>query len=239
MAECDRSNDRCRQMLCVHRVPVFSSLNHEDLIKVSALIRHREFQKGETIFLEGGKPDSLILINDGSAKAFKVTPDGREQILYVFSQGDFFGEQYLFGNLTASYTVTALETVQACMLSKEHFRQMLRSHPDIAIEIIEELGERMAQLENAMQTMGTRNVDARIGTLLLDYAVKFGSEAPEGTLIRLPLSREGMANYLGVARETVSRKLAVLENEGVIRSLNNKTILLLDRAALQTAAGAA
>jgi CRP/FNR family transcriptional regulator len=95
----------------------------------------------------------------------------------------------------------------------------------------------MARLENAMQGMGVRNVDNRIGGILLEFAAKYGIEEKEGTLIHLPLSREGIANYLGVARETVSRKLGQLENEGVIRSVNNKSILILDKEALGTLAG--
>jgi CRP/FNR family transcriptional regulator len=221
----------------MRKVPIFSSLDQADLLHIASLINHRKYKKGETLLAEGDSPDTLVILNEGSVKAFKITPDGREQILYVFSEGDFFGERNLFGRQTAAYTVEALEPVKTCSLSKDNFHKLLHVHPDIAVKIIEELEERMARMEGAFQSMGVRNVDNRISALLLDFARKYGSAVPEGLLIRLPLSREGMANYLGIARETVSRKLGQLESEGIIRSVSNKDILVLDRGALELSAG--
>jgi CRP/FNR family transcriptional regulator len=222
----------------VRKVPIFSSLSQEEVEKVSGLINHREYKKGEFLLHEGEKSEYIIIIHEGSAKAFKYTMDGREQILYVFSEGYFFGEQNLLTDRTATYSVEALQTVKTCMLSKSQFQKLLYQFPDIAVKIITELGERMARLENAMQGMGVRNVDNRIGGILLEFAAKYGTQDKEGTIIQLPLSREGIANYLGVARETVSRKLGQLESEGVIRSINNKSILILDQDALVDIAGA-
>jgi CRP/FNR family transcriptional regulator len=220
----------------MHKVPIFSSLDQDDLVKIASLIGHREYIKGEILFDEGATPNSLIILNEGSVKAYKYTPEGREQILYIFAEGDFFGEQYLFGSRKAAYSVEALEPVKTCTLSKGDFQQVLRTYPEIAVKIIEELEARMGRLENAMQSMGVRSVDTRVSALILDFAVKYGASVPEGTLIRLPLSREGMANYLGITRETVSRKLGQLENENIIRSVSNKSILVLDRTALEALA---
>jgi CRP/FNR family transcriptional regulator len=221
----------------MHKVPILSSLNKEDLEKISDLITHHIFKKGETLLREGDRTDSIVIIHEGSAKAYKTTTDGREQILYVFTEGDFFGEQNLFRNHYATYSVEALQTLKTCHLSKAQFQQLLYSYPEIAVKIIDELGSRMSRLETAMQSMGVRNVDNRIGGILLEFAAKYGSQDPNGTVIHLPLSREGIANYLGVARETVSRKFSQLESEGVIRSRNNKEIIILDQEALQGIAG--
>ncbi len=193
----------CHNRLCIHKVPIFSSLAHEDIMKVKTLIHHREYRKGESIYKEGDKLDSIVIINEGSAKALKYTADGREQILYVFSEGDFFGEQYLLSDQIATFTVETLEKVKVCMFSKENFTQLILNYPNIAMQIIEELGERVTQLLNTIQNIGAKSVDARVSSLLLDFSKKYGKKVPEGTLIRLPLSREGMANYLGLARETV------------------------------------
>jgi CRP/FNR family transcriptional regulator len=227
----------CPHSVCVHKVPVFSTLNGEDLARVASLIRHLEYRKGETLFAEGDALDALVIVNVGSVKAYKITPDGREQILYIFSEGDFFGERNLFGGQTASYSVEALEPVKVCSFTRESFRALIQAHPDIAVRIIEALEERIARMENALQTIGVRSLDGRVSALILEFAEKYGANVPEGILIRLPLSREGIANYLGVARETVSRKLGQLETEGVIRSVSNKSILLIDREALSLSAG--
>lgn len=229
----------CHNELCIHKVPIFSSLNYQDLEKISELIIHREYKKGELLINDGEKSESIIIINEGSVKAYKILPDGREQILYVFSEGDFFGEQNLLSERVATYTVEALQSVKVCSLSKDKLQELLYIHPDIAIKIIAELGERMSRLENAMQGMGVRNVDNRVSGLLLEFSAKYGTKTKDGIMIQLPLSREGIANYLGIARETVSRKLGQLENEGMIRSIGSKSILILDTEALETIAGIA
>ncbi len=234
---CSCDGSACGHQLCVGKVPIFSSLGQQDLDRVASMIRHREYRKGEAIFAEGDTPDALIIVNEGSAKAFKYTPGGQEQILYIFDEGNFFGEQYLFRSQIAAYHVQALEPLKVCTLSKAHFEQLLHSYPDIAVMVIQELGRRMARLENALQSSGVRNLDARISALLLDFSEKYGSDTPEGLLLRLPLNREGMANYLGIARETFSRKLGQLESERLIRSVDNKSILLLNIEALQQTAG--
>ncbi len=228
----------CHNDLCVKKVPIFSSLSQDEVEKLSELINHREYKKGELMMHDGERSENIVIIHEGSAKAFKYTPDGREQILYVFSEGDFFGEQNLLTDRTATFSVEALHPVKTCTLSKAQFQKLLYQYPDIAVKIIAELGERMARLENALQGMGVRNVDNRIGGLLLEFASKYGTKGKEGVLIQLPLSREGIANYLGVARETVSRKLGQLESDGIIRSVNNKSILILDQNALAELAGA-
>ena len=237
MTGCGCDTSQCLHKLCVQKVPIFSSLRQDELIKLSSLIGHLSFKKGERLFEEGSNPDSLYILNVGSVKAYRYTPEGREQILYVFSEGDFFGEQFLLGNRKAAYHVEALESIKICTLSKDNFQQVLRQFPEIAIRIIEELEERLSRLENVMQGMGVRSVDSRIGSLLLTFSEQYGSDTAEGTLIRLPLSREGIANYLGIARETVSRKLGQLENDQIIRSVGSKGILILDRPSLELSAG--
>lgn len=228
----------CHERLCIHKVPIMSSLNEEELIKISDMISHHIFTKGEILYLEGDSTDSIIIIHEGNAKAYKNTPDGREQILYVFTEGDFFGEQNLFRNHYSSYTVEALDTLRTCHLSRGEFQKLLYKYPDIAVKIIDELGIRLTRLENVMQSIGVRNVDSRIGDTLLEFASRYGKKEPEGIVIQLPLSREGIANYLGVARETLSRKFSQLENDSIIRSINNKKILILDYDALLLLSGA-
>ncbi len=237
MHENSQQCTHCNNNICIHKVPIFYNLDREDLFKIAELIQHKSFKKGEIIFSHGDKVDSIIILNRGSAKAYKYTPDGREQILYVFSEGDFFGEQYLLTNRTAEYTVEALQAVKVCMLSKEQFEQLLLQHPNIAIKIIEQLGARMSRLERVMESMGVRSVDSRVYSLILEYTKEYGKMVPEGMLIRLPLSREGIANYLGIARETISRKLSQLESDGILRSVSNKSILILNVAALEELVG--
>jgi len=225
---------KCQHKLCARRVPIFSTLGEDELGEVSGLIVRKQYEKGELILVDGAECDSLIIINTGKTKAFKDTADGKEQILYIFSEGDFFGEKNLLGKQTATYNVGALEETHVCMIRKNDFRQLLREHPDIGFKVMEELSGRMDRLESSIENMGTRSVEARVGAVLLEFSQKYGRPHQKGILFELPLSREGIANYIGVARETVSRKMSLLSDEKIIEMVGNKKIIILDMIALKT-----
>lgn len=223
----------CQNRLCLYKVPLFSGLPPKDLAAIAGRIRHLSFDRGERLLGEGDVLQAVYILDEGSVKLARTTPDGREQILYVLSDGDFFGEGSLLAEEGAGFFAEALSPVKCCVFSRDDFRDLLLTHPHIAVNIISQLGKRMDRLESALQNMGVRSVDARIGSLLLEYAAQYGQHTPGGLRFRLPLSREGMANYLGIARETVSRKLSQLEEEGLIRLLSPRDLLVPDLDALE------
>lgn len=228
----------CGHEPCAHRVQIFRGLNSGELQKVARLIVRKRFAKGAFILLEGSELDSLIIINRGQVKAFRDTAEGKEQILYIFSEGDFFGEKHLLQkSRLASYHVQALEDTHLCIIRKQDFQPMLRSIPGIALKVLEELCDRLDRLEHAIEAMGTGSVEARIALVLLEFAARYGQSTPRGLLIELPLSREGIANYVGLTRETVSRKMSLLQEIGILEMIGNKKILLKNLEALRAYLG--
>ncbi len=225
--------EKCAHEMCTRRVPIFAALDRDELNRVADLIIRREYAKAELITMEGDHLDSLVIINQGQVKAFKDTNEGKEQILYIFSAGDFFGEKNILQQQKAAYHIEALERTNVCMINKKDFQLLLREYPDIGLKIIDELSNRIDKLENAIHTMGTKNVEVRVNSVLLEFAKKYGKDHIKGVEIELPLSREGIANYIGLTRETVSRKMNLLQEEGIIEMLGNKRIILLDKQALE------
>lgn len=226
--DCNLECLECLEELCVHKIPLFSTLNRDDFEEIAHQMSFRKYRKGETILAQGSVPHAITIIRKGSAKACRITPDGQEKILYIFTKNDYFGEQYLFGDQCAAYTVIALERVHTCSFSKEHFQELIKTHPALAQKFIEELGRRVIQLENTLQKAGSQTLDAKIAALLLEFSEKYSIQTERGLEIILPISREGVANYLGVARETLSRKLNQLEDKHILHSYGNKRILLLN-----------
>jgi CRP/FNR family transcriptional regulator, anaerobic regulatory protein len=223
----------CQHQLCARRVMIFSTLDAEELGRIVSLIVRKQYAKGELIILEGSNLESLIIVNRGQVKVFRDTHEGKEQILYIFSAGDFFGEKNLLWNQEAAYNVEALEETNVCMIKKNDFQQLLREYPDIGLKIMEELCSRLDRLENTIESMGTKNVEARVNMVLLEFAGKYGKEHSKGLLIELPLSREGIANYIGLTRETVSRKMSLLQDEGIIEMIGNKKVVIINKKALE------
>lgn len=131
-----------------------------------------------------------------------------------------------------SLYVEALEETQVCMIRKNDFEKLLIEYPGIGLKLIEELSGRLERLEDAVKNMGMKTVESRVNAILLEFAQKYGEEHKNGILVELPLSREGIANYIGLARETVSRKLSLLQDEGIIEMIGNKKIVIRNRDAL-------
>ncbi len=219
--------------MCAGRVPIFSEFNQEELTRVSGLIIRKQYKKGELIIMEGSRPESMIIINSGRVKAYKNTNEGKEQILYIFSEGDFFGEKNLLLNMEATYNAEALEDTGVCTIRKKNFQELLGEFPELGFKVMEELCGRLTRLENAIESMGARNVESRVNSVLLEFCDKYGKVTPEGILVDLPLSREGIANYIGLARETVSRKMSLLQDEGIIDMIGNKKVVVLNKKALK------
>lgn len=225
--------ERCGHKICARRVPIFSELNPEELNKVVDLIIRKKYEKGEMILMKEQMLDSLMIINEGKVKAYRNTFEGKEQILYLFTNGDFFGEKNLLRKQEVSYNVEALETTHICMIPNKSFQELLSEFPDISFKIIEQLCKRIDHLESSIENMGTKSVEARVNAVLLEFAKKYGSVDGRGILVELPLSREGIANYIGITRETVSRRLSFLQEEGIIEMIGNKKVRIHNIEALE------
>lgn len=237
MEEHNCSCNHCHDRLCVQRVPIFAALDRTELEKIVSLITHKKYYKGELVIMAGRRNENLIIINQGKVKAFRYTRDGREQILYIFSVGDFFGETNLIRDQETNYNIEALEDTGLCLIGKKDFHQLIHKYPEIGLKIMAELCNRLEGLEKILENMGANNAELRVNAVLLEFGRKFGREDAQGIIIDLPLSREGIANYIGLTRETVSRKLNLLQEEGLIKMDGNKRIIILDKKALERSIG--
>lgn len=225
--------ERCKTQLCASKVSIFANLNHEELVEIVKMTGHRDYHKGETIFLEDADAKTLYLVNEGKIKIYKYTKDGKEQILHILSEGDFFGELNLFKTGKYSFNAEAITPTKLCTLTKDKMRELIIAKPEIGLKILEVIGERLAKVETLVQNLATNDVEARIAYLLLDLKDRYGRKGSQGIEIKLPLTREEMSNFTGVARETMSRKLKKFEDEGIIKLVGIKKILIIDEGRLE------
>lgn len=223
----------CNHKYCAKKVSLFSSLSDNDLNMVVNLVTQKAFNKGDTIFSEGEIFDKLFIINSGSMKVYKYTKDGKEQILYILKEGEFLGDLNLLKEDTFKFSATALESINICIIHKDDFDALIKSNPNISIKVLEYAHDRITSLENLIQTLTTKDVEVRLATLLLNLSKTFGIKTPKGIEITLSLTREDMANFIGVTRETISRKLSHFQSENIIEIFENKLILIKNVDALR------
>lgn len=232
-SSCSNCCNNCRGELCASKVPIFENLNYQELLEIVNIINHKELKKGDTIFSEGGIANTLYFINEGKIKLYKVTKDGKEQILHILSEGDFFGELELLKVSTYGFSSKAIMDSKICTLTKDEMKKIMLKNPEISMKVLETLAKRLSSVENLAQNLATNDADSRIAYLLIDLSEKYGEKTDKNISIKLPLTREDMANYIGVTRETISRKLKKFEDENLIKLIGAKSILILDEEKLK------
>lgn len=227
MNSCDtHSCENCTGKYCATKAPIFSMLDKEQIGEVTSLIVRRKYKKGQIIFFEGDVSDKFYIINKGKIKIYKYTKEGKEQILYILSEGDFMGYLNLLKKSKFEFNAEALEDVGVCILTKDNFDNILKKTPEISLKILENLHDRIVSLEDLVQRLSTKDIEARIAGILVSFARDFGEMQGNEIVIDSPLSREEMANYIGVTRETISRKLTSMQDDGIIQLIGNKKIAI-------------
>ncbi|MDA3809211.1 MAG: Crp/Fnr family transcriptional regulator [Spirochaetaceae bacterium] len=223
----------CSNNICARKVSIFSSLNDQDIEKIVKMTGHKNYKKGDFLCYEGDISSKLFIVNEGKVKLSKFNKDGKEQILRILSNGSFFGEYYLFSeNEPYNFSAQAISDVKICTLSKFDMDNLLSAHPEINQKILQEVSKRLIQTENLVQNLSTNDTNSKVAYVLLELAERYGIEKKNQIHIEMPINREEMANYAGVTRETMSRKLSNFEKSGIIRAEGNKIILINDKNAL-------
>jgi CRP-like cAMP-binding protein len=225
MSQCNCEN--CSQNLCARKVPIFSFLSEDELLKIINMTGHKFYKKGELLCSQGEKSETLFIINEGKVKLSKLTKEGKEQIVHIFTSGDFFGELSLFNSGERyNFDVYAISDVKLCTLDKEDMNKIIMSNPEISLKLLQVITKRLTETENLAQNLATNDAETRIAYMLLEFADKYGIDTEEGLKINLPINREEMANYAGVTRETISRKLSIFEELGIISLKGNKILII-------------
>lgn len=212
--------------LCVTLVPLFNHLDKEDQEKINALVHNQQYQKGEQIITPDDDPQ-LVIVASGNMKVYQLSASGREQLLRVVEPGGYEGESQLFGAHNEDFFGEALQKTEVCVLRQADFQQLLLKYPQISLKLLQINAEKMTGVEQQTQFLMMEKVEERLAKYLLDLAKATGSDS-----VDIPMKLKELAAYLGTTPETLSRKLKLLEQEGLIRREKTK-ILLLDEDGLE------
>lgn len=236
VGSCNRKNCiNCGKLLCIHNIPLLSGLNDLDIEKISAGVSSHVYKKGEVVFKQGERASKLYIVCSGKIKIFKNMLEGKEQILYILSEGDFIGAFNLLKADEFDFSAVALENTEISTLDKQAFDRVMISNPEITLKIFEKAYERIIKAENLVERLSSGNPDAKVIGLLIDLASDFGTQLEDGSvMLELTISREEMGSYAGIARETMSRKLQLFHEMGLIKLVGAKRILVYDMSVLKS-----
>ena len=213
----------------LRKVPIFSDLSDSDLKKISAKMISRIYAKGKMILLEESEGESFFIILSGVVKVTRLSDDGREVILAILGESDFFGEMSLLDGEGRSANIVANENSEVVTLSRRDFLECLQRYPKIAIALLEELAVGIRKSDQHIESLSLSDSEQRIGITLIRLSEELGTIRKGDVNVKNLPYQQDIANMAGTSRETVSRTLKLLESKNLLkREGRNLTIYKFD-----------
>ncbi len=210
-------------LVALRKVGIFSGLDDSDLQAIAEIVIPRHYTKGQLIVLAEEEGSSFFIIGRGEVKVSVMSEDGREVILSILREGEFFGEMAVLNGKPRSATVTATEDSDILLIRRPDFLRLLQEIPQISIKFLQELAGRLRKADRMIESLALMDVPVRIMRTLLQLADEIGIDTEVGIVIRNRPTHQQLSEMAGTTRETVSRVLKKLERLGYIRSGRNIT----------------
>ncbi len=217
---------------CIERVPIFAGLSRDERMEIAEIASSRSLKKGDMIYRAGDEGGTLFVLYIGRAKLFRLSEDGKEQVLRIVNPGEFIGELSLFSSLPLTDYAQALEATTMCVLEGGRLKGLMTKYPSIAFKVMDELSRRLERAESRIKEISLNPVNKRIAGALLELS-EGGSE------VLLPMTRGDLASHLGITQETLSRRLSALQEQGFITLEGHRRISINDRPGLEGLGGEA
>ncbi|MFC2058299.1 Crp/Fnr family transcriptional regulator [Chloroflexota bacterium] len=197
---------------------IFSSLNENELVELADLTIERSFNTGEFVFWDGDDPNWFYIVAEGRVKVFKHSSSGKDFIIAFFGPGEVFGEVAVFENKPYPASAQAVSETRALGIKREDFLSFLTTRSEVALRIINVLGERLRDAQGRLRDLAGERVEQRLSRTLLMLSSKLGTT--------LPFTRQEIADMSGTTIETAIRVMSLLKDRGIISSVRGETVIL-------------
>jgi len=210
-------------------IPLFQGLARKQYEDLAMIVVDQVFKRGESIFSEGDEGAGLYVVVSGRVKIFKLSVEGKEQILHIFGLGEPFGEVAVFTGKRFPAHAEALEETRAFFFPRKDFIDLIRKDPFLALNMLAVLSQRLRRFSGLIENLSLKEVPGRLAAYLLFLGE--GKKAPDD--LTLEISKNQLAGLLGTIPETLSRILTRMAREGFIVSRGPRKIRILDRKGLE------
>jgi CRP-like cAMP-binding protein len=214
------------------RCPLFSGLEDREIAEIQAISASKRYPKGTVIFSEDEEAKGFFVLISGRVKVFKLSPEGKEQILHIISPGETFAEAALFAGSTYPAFAESLAETRALYFSKEGFLNLIRRNPQISLNMIASLSHWLRKFVSLVEELSLKDVSARLSKYLVDLSAKSGRSSERGIEFELDINKSQLASQLGTISETLSRALRKLRDRRIIE-VEGKKITILQKEALE------
>jgi CRP/FNR family transcriptional regulator len=203
---------------------MFQDLSVEQLAEIARIAIAQSYNKGDVIFHQGDEGIGFFVVKSGRVKVFKVSGDGKEQILHIFGSGDHFAEVPAFDGDCFPASAAAIEKSEVLFFPRQAFLQLLENQPKLAINMLKSFARHLRLFSHLVDNLALREVPARLASYLLSLSERFD----DAQTVELDLPKGQLAAKLGTIPETLSRVFSKLSREGAI-AVDGSQVKLRDR----------
>lgn len=210
--KCDRSSSSCDDCK-VRRFSVCGALELSELHELDLISQTRHFTPKTMLFDQGALAGSVFNVTEGVVRLYKSLPDGRRQIVGFALAGDFLGLALMDRYGVAAEAVTP---VTVCRFARAAFLSYVDGKPHLLRRLHEFAGHELSLAQDQMLLLGRRTAEEKIAAFLLNLQTRYSRIGATSVTVPLPMSRQDIADYLGLTIETVSRTLTRFAREKVV-----------------------
>ena len=212
-------------------VPLFNGLTAEQFEALAMIVTDQEFGRGRIIFHEGDEGVGFYVVLSGRVKIYKVSPEGKEQILHIPGPGETFAEVAVFAGTRFPATAMTLEKSRILFCPKESFVTLIRDNPALAMNLLASLSMRLRRFASMVENLSLKEVPGRLAAYILVLSERQNNR----NKVTLDITKVQLAGLLGTIPETLSRILTRMGGNGLIE-VNGPAIAILDREELKALA---
>ncbi len=221
-----KAKSMIEQITCI---PLFQGLSQEDLEALVTIVLVQDCKRGQVIFSEGDEAIGFYVVIAGRVKIFKLSVEGKEQILHIFGPGEPFGEVPVFAGRSFPANAEAIEESRVFYFPRDAFVDLIKSTPSLAMNMLAVLSLRLHKFTALIEDLSLKEVPGRLAAYLA-----YASEQHDGTSeLVLEISKTQLASILGTIPETLSRILGRLVKEGIIESDGHSRVQIVNRRSLE------
>jgi CRP/FNR family transcriptional regulator len=209
-------------------VPAFSGLAENELQQLKAIAVDKTSSKGSLIFSEGEKANGFYVVVEGQIKVYKLSPDGKEQILHIFGPGEPVGEVPVFTGRNFPANAEAISNSHLLFFPRSAFLDLISRNPSLSLNMLAVLSKRLRQFTVQIENLSLKEVPGRLAS----YLIVLADEQSGSDEVTLPISKGQLASLLGTIPETLSRIFQKMGARGLI-SVQGRRIRILDRLGLE------
>jgi CRP/FNR family transcriptional regulator len=210
-------------------IPMFEGLPREQLTDLAVISLEQIISQGQSIFMEGDEGIGFYVVVSGRVKVYKLSPEGKEQILHIFGPGEPFGEVPVFEGRHFPASAEALAKTRLLFFPRASFVALIKRNPSLALNMLAVLSRRLRRFTDLIDDLSLKEVPGRLAA----YLLYLSEQNRESSDLNLTITKGQLASLLGTIPETLSRILRKMSAEGLIESAGPR-IKIVDRRGLES-----